>query len=374
MTISSDAKIQKSQPKNENAPHSNHQKTSQAARHTNGKQRKLFSHTTTVIIAFIALISSIYSMVITFRQHQNTSFHSEQLLNQIHALKQQQIDTKAQIDNTIQSISKSDNKLRNQLNTLNKNLQSALQQRLYQTKDWLLLKARYYLELAQINSNWSDNFQTTAALLKEADALLAETHDQRTMVVRQAITKEITELQAIPKLDIAGLLSRLDAAQNVVMNLPLKSTLVQMQDSQPRMTKNKSNSAWKEHVKDSLSLIEKFVVIRRNNEDVLPLPSPAYESVIRETIRLNLQDAQWAVLKNNEGIYQFSLTQAIKNVNGSFAADAPATKTIIQQLQSLQQIHLIQQQPMIEQSLLLLNQFIESKDTLMPIPAAGENS
>ena len=115
-----------------------------------------------------------------------------------------------------------------------------------------------------------------------------------------------------------------------------------------------------------------MVIIRHRDEDINPLPSPAYEAMLREEIRLNLQEAQWAVLQNNEALYQFLLTQAIKQINRSFAPDE--TQALLKQLQTLQQIHLIQPKPILEQSLPLLNQFIETKDKQGPAAAKGDNS
>jgi uroporphyrin-3 C-methyltransferase len=318
-------------------------------------------HIITVVIILIAIACSIYT---NLQLRQVTTQQINSLLSQINTLKQQQNDNETQIDSTMKVVNASQEKLHNKLNALDRSLQSAVQQRLYQTKDWLLLKARYCLELAQINAHWSDNTDTTVALLQQADALLADVRDQRSFLVRQAISKEITELQSMPKIDTAGLLSQLDAAQGVIANLELKPTIIAAEkDPTPKET----SPAWRERLKESVGLLEKLVVVRRHDEDILPLPSPAYESMLREGIRLNLQEAQWAALQNNEAIYQFSLTQALKNINRAFDPNTAVTDTLIKQLQNLQQIHLIQKKPILEQSLPLLNQLIESKNTLLPV-------
>ena len=250
-------------------------------------------------------------------------------------------------------------------------MQSSLQQGSYQSKDWLLLKVRYYLELAQINAQWSDNWQTTSALLQQADTQLATIHDQRLFNVRKTIASEIAELKAMPKPDTAGLLSQLDAAFSSITQLTLKPAVTKEDENNPSDTANKSPSSWQEHMKESVSLLEKLVVVRRHNEDIVPLPSPVYESMLREGIRLNLQEAQWAVLQNNEAVYQLSLTQAIKNIKRSFELTATNTSSLLKQLQALQQTHLVQQKPLLEQSLPLLNQVIESKNSATP---AGDNT
>ncbi len=96
-------------------------------------------------------------------------------------------------------ISQTQTNLQNKIQQMNKDLQAALREHFDQKQDWLLLKARYYLELAQINAHWSDDQQVTIALLQQADALLRTIPDQQLFTVRQAIAQEITQLQVLPK-------------------------------------------------------------------------------------------------------------------------------------------------------------------------------
>lgn len=316
------------------------------------------------ILTFIAIVSSIYALYSNLQTHQNTTQQVNHLVTQINTLKQLQNQTERLVDGNTKAITAAQDALHTKLNTLDKNIHTALQQYKYQTKDWLLLKARYYLELAQINTHWSDNADTTIALLQQADVLLADVHDQRIYKIRQAISKEVLMLKALPKIDIAGLLSQLDAAQDMVGNIELKPSITANQNAS---TKKKEASPWQERLKESMDVLEKLVVIRRHNEAVLPLPSPAYEAMLRENIRLNLQEAQWAVLQNNETIYQFVLMQALKNINRAFEPNMAITDNLIKQLKNLQSIHLNQQKPILEQSLPLLNQFIELKNSEFPM-------
>ncbi len=324
------------------------------------------------IVALILAGCFVVAIAINLALHQGTNQQIKTLHSQIDRLKQQQINSDKQIATTLNLINNSQEKFHDEMSTLEKYLQTTLKQRLYQTKDWLLLKARYCIELAQINAHWSDNTETTIALLQQADTLLVDIHDQRAFPIRQAISKEITSLETMPKLDVAGLLSQLDAAQSVIVNLELKPE-ISPEEQHSATVANHPSTAWQKHLKETVSLLEKLVVVRRHDEDILPLPSPAYEAMLRESIRLNLQEAQWALLQNNESIYQFSLNQALKNISRAFAPNTAGTDALIKQLKSLQKIHLTQQKPPLEQSLPLLNELIESKTTPTP-SVAGETS
>ena len=119
-------------------------------------------------------------------------------------VKQNQIDSQKQIETKTNSMQQSQNALQSKLDNLNKQLQIAMNQRLYQNQDWLLLKARYYLELAQMNTHWSDNYNAAISLLQQADKLLEQLSSPKIFDVRQAIAKEISQLKAIPTVDIAA--------------------------------------------------------------------------------------------------------------------------------------------------------------------------
>jgi uroporphyrin-3 C-methyltransferase len=88
--------------------------------------------------------------------------------------------------------------------------------------------------------------------------------------------------------------------------------------------------------------------------------------MLREEIRLNIQEAQWALLHRNEAVYQWSLSQALQHIHGTFEASASTTTSLIRQLQHLQQMNLALKKPMVGHSLPLLNEWIESKNVPTP--------
>ncbi len=256
-----------------------------------------------------------------------------------------------------------------QLQGLDKSLQSALQQRWYQTNDWLLLKARYYIELATINAHWSNDTPTTAALLQQADQLLAAQHDQRLYPVRQALASEITQLNSVAPLDKAGLLSALNALQNTLEQLPLKNNAMLKKtnttaDSSPPLT------GWRAQLQQTMQQLGKLIVIHHHDNAIQPLMTPAYEAMLLESIRFNLQMAAWAVLQNNQAVYQLSLSQASQQVNLRFDINAANTQALLKQIAQLQQQQITQQKIVPDRSLPLLNDYIAVKSA----GSVGESS
>lgn len=319
-------------------------------------------------LSIVAITLSSYAVYSNYQLRQLTHQQTQTLIAKFNFIKNSHVDKKNDENAAIQAISQSEKKLQSAMRALNRQLQTTLQQPLYQKQDWLLLKARYYLELAQVNAHWSSDQEASIALLQQADALLATASEQEVLTIRQAIAKEITMLQALPKIDMAGLLSQLDAAQDLVSQLPIKRSLLQPLSNKNMSSEDSSQSTWENKFNTSMKVLEKLVVIQHNNRDLTPLLSPFYQAMLRENIRFNLQETQWALLQNNPAVYQLSLTQALKNVKKIFDENTNDTQSLIDQLQALRQQPLTIPPPLINESLPLLNQFIESKDAHLAVP------
>jgi uroporphyrin-III C-methyltransferase len=322
------------------------------------------------LIAIIALLLAGYASVQTWQLHKQQLQQKENINNTLHTFNQQQSNTGSQFDAMDKSLKASELKLQTRINDLNKNLQKALKQRLYQKQDWLLLQARYYLELAQINAHWSKNQETTTALLQEADSVLQEMTLQELLPIRQAIATEMAQIKALPVIDIAGILSQLDAAEAMIAKLPIKKSISDAESGAQQADKT-DGSAWRNRFNESMDLLQKLVVIRHHDNDIKPLLSPLYQATLRENIRLNLQQAQWAVLQNNSAVFSHSLTQALKDIERTFEKNASSTQSLIEQIQALQQIKLTVQAPPVSRSLQLLNQVIDSNNNSGVLPASN---
>jgi len=287
------------------------------------------------LIAILALVVATNSLYLAWFMYQENASYATSIL----LLKQQQIATSNKLHDNIQNIDNLEKKLQTRIKELNDNLHKALKERLYQQQDWILLKARHYLELAQVNQHWSADNKASIALLQQADTLLKDISDQRVFQVRQTI------------------------AQSSVATLPIQSAALNHIPNDAAPGNNASPASWRSKLRDNINMLEKLVVIKHNDEDIKPLLSPLYQAILRESIRMNLQEAQWAILQNNTTVYQHSLQQALNDINRSFDSQASQTQALIKHLQSLQQQTLNSERPSITESLTQLNQIIDSGRT-----------
>lgn len=315
-------------------------------------------------IALGALLIVLYTIQFNKALQNKLLSANEQVTLELQHLKEKQIGILDEANSKTDSIRQTQSELQNKIDTLNKQIQTSIAQEHYQSMDWQLLKARYYLEVAQINTHWSDSNEASITLLEQADTLLNQLNTPKVYAIRQSIAKEIGQLKAIPNIDSAGILSRLDALQSQVNQLRLPLNLNQ-NDELPQSPTTAHLSNWQARVQTSLNSLKKLVVIRRNEEELQPLMSPLLESLLKESIYLNLQEAQWAVLNHNTQVYQLALKQAGFNLRKAFNEQTQNLAAILKQIEELKRIKINQEKPQPGQALILLNHFIDSKGLLI---------
>ena len=310
-------------------------------------------------LAFIALFTAFYTLWLNHDLRSQLQQQRQGIDSQLSQVQQQQTALKENMNDTASRIQSQSAEIKQQLSQFNQQLQQRFKEGQYSKRDWILLKARYYLELAQVHAHWNSEIKTTIGLLQQTDQLLARVNEQGVFEIRQSLSKELNALQKYKTIDYAGLLSKLDAASDMVGQLPLSVTSPLNQEQKNESSQEANH--WRQKLKDSVSVLEKMVVVRRNDQDIKPLLSPLYVAVVRQAIILNLQEAQWAVLQNNDAVYHLTLQQAIDSIESNFDADSPVTARVTQQLKMLNQQQLKQEFPSLQQSLQQLNQLIQQQ-------------
>lgn len=315
-----------------------------------------------LILVILALLAAGYAAYTSWMLRQG-------VLNQEKSIQKELSTITAQHDELTHQINaeaNQSNSFEDQVKQLNQQVQLLLQKQTEQGNDWVLLKARYYLELAQINSYWSDTPDVISALLSQAETLLSNLHDQRVMEVRKLLTEENARVRSMSKVDVMGLLSQLQAAQEASRHLQTAIIPEGLQNSQQVMNgqeevENQTLKTWKGRFEHSLNLLKKLVIVRHVDEEVKPLITPAYTALLRENIGLILQETQFAVIQSNEPLYHFTLKQANEKITQWFDSQDPKTQSLLTQLKDLEKITLSSKKIEIGQALTLLNQIINDK-------------
>lgn len=301
------------------------------------------------LLIFIGFVFLTFLVIYIIKEYKQINYKLEEL-----TLEQKKLSWNSKKNND--NFHQAQEKFRHDIKNLEKDCR-AFPQLSDRNEDWFLLKARHYLELAQINAHWTKDQETTIAMLQEADSLLKNISDNDIFTIRQKLAQEIVQLQSLPKIDVPGILGQLDALEDLSFKLPLMKPLVL---SSPPSKESKPLN-WKEALRENLRSLGHLIVIRRHDTEMEAFLFPYQQKLALESIQFNLAEAQWAVLHRNQKIYQLALIQAIKKIKRSFNKEESSTKTLLEQLGQLQQQTLSLSLPALH-SLLLLTQFINHRD------------
>ncbi|MGF7449209.1 uroporphyrinogen-III C-methyltransferase, partial [Klebsiella michiganensis] len=157
-------------------------------------------------------------------------------------------------------------------------------------KTWLLAQADFLVKLAG-RKLWSDQDVTTAAaLLKSADASLADMNDPSLISARRAITDDIASLSAVSQVDYDGIILKVNQLANQIDNLRLADN---NDDDTPMDSDSdelsSSISEWRVNLQKSWqNFMDSFITVRRRDETAVPLLAPNQDVYLRENIRSRL--------------------------------------------------------------------------------------
>lgn len=293
------------------------------------------------IVLVIALGAGLY-----YHGHQQSlaqAASNEALSEQLVALQKNQQQDKQQIaallaqqDKTQQDAERQQASFGRQLNELQDKVASISGS---DAKTWLLAQADYLVKLAG-RKLWSDQDVTTAAaLLKSADASLADMNDPSLIDVRRALNEDVGSLSAVAQVDFDGIILKLNQLSNQVDNLRLADNDT---DDSPMDSDSSSLSGslaeWRQNLTKSWhNFMDDFITIRRRDTSAEPLLAPNQDVYLRENIRSRLLIAAQAVPRHQDEVYKQSLESVSTWVRAYFDTSDPSTKAFLEELDNLSQ-------------------------------------
>ena len=115
------------------------------------------------------------------------------------------------------------------------------------------------------------------------------------------------------------------------------------------------------------------VVVRRMDEPVKPLLSPDQSAYARLNLQLMLEEAEMAVLRGNQALYERALTKACTTIKDWYDASNPRVKALTETLAELAEKNVDPELPDISQSLDLLKDRLAGRLEASPGQDTGEN-
>jgi len=315
------------------------------------------------LIALCATLLAFGALFMTWQLTQTIQYKSQTFDAALDLLNEQQTAYEARLEDQYLSTQKAQATWQHKLDTLSTSLETTRKEYNNLSDDWRLSKARHLLELAAINAHWGNDKDTTVAMLREADTILAPIHNPKLIAVREGLAHDLTEQLGAPTTDMTALLTQLGAIQARTFHLPVAPIPT---EATPDTRPEKSN-----RMDIFTQFLKNLVVIRYNTETLDPKPTLAYKAMLRATVRLNLQEAAWAILERNDAVYHVALAQAITNIEHTFSSEATSTQALIQQIKQLDTAQLHADSIMPDQALTALNHLLS---TPAPAEQDGEHA
>ncbi len=225
-------------------------------------------------------------------------------------------------------------------------------------ESWLLAEAQYLLRLANQRLIMAGDTVAAQALLGSADKVLRELGDVGLHGVRGAVAADLAAVRAVPAVDVEGIYLRLaalveQAGKLVIFQLPERESQPSAdaaQDWQARLQQG---------YEDALIKLSDYVIIRRRDVPMQALMDPQWEGLVRQNLRMLLEQAQVALLSGNQSLYSESLQRAQHWVGEFFESDEAAARAMSREITQLSDAIVAVTMPDISRSLRALDDAID---------------
>lgn len=222
--------------------------------------------------------------------------------------------------------------------------------------EWLYAEVEYLLRLANQRLQLERDVAGAKSLLRTADERLAQADNPALTPVRRAIQSELGALNSVPSVDRTGLYLQLMAQQEQLAKLPLQQDIEQIAAQGGDTTT--VEGAWKQQVSRLWQELKELVVVRRHDQALEALMTPQQESYLRQNVRLQLEQAQLALLEANPELYQASLEKATTLIEGYYDPESGGVQEVLETLRSLTDRTIRPELPDISGSLQALRDFM----------------
>lgn len=192
---------------------------------------------------------------------------------------------------------------------------------------WLLAEAGHLLRLANQRLVMAGDPVAAQALLNSVDAVLREIDDPSLHAVRGAVAADIASLRAVPRVDVEGIYLRLAA----LIEQADKLVIFQLPEPAARTTPEAAKD-WRDRLQQgyeaALAKLADYIIIRRRDVPMQALMDPQWEGLVRQNMRMLLEQAQVALLSGNQVLYDASLERAQHWVAQFLQSDEVAARAI----------------------------------------------
>lgn len=182
--------------------------------------------------------------------------------------------------------------------------------------DWLLAEAAYLVRLANQRLQVERSVDNPLAILETVDNIFVQINDPELLAVRNALAVDIAALRMTEKVDREGIYLELQTISSALETLAILESHADPEALQAAQAAQAVGSA-KQAPSSLAETLERFtekfgnlIVLQKRQQPIEPLLSRAEQTMVRQNLYLLLEQAQSALLREEQGIYSNSLNKA----------------------------------------------------------------
>ncbi len=231
------------------------------------------------------------------------------------------------------------------------------------SQQWRLLEAEYLIGMASQKLLLEKDISTAMALLEQADSALLASTSNNVFAARQAIAAELTSLRNTEALDREGIYLRLD---NLLAQMEAIDLLNSMRESFESRRAGESQAVAIETDADglfnsSLEFLGSIFVWRKWEEAPDAMLASGQEVLIKQNLRLMLEQAQLALLMRDGTLYRQSLAKGSSWFQRYAITDSVAGQSLLSEIEQLSSIDIDPPLPALNQSLTAISRLTASE-------------
>ncbi|HAZ80177.1 MAG TPA: hypothetical protein DCX08_09605 [Porticoccaceae bacterium] len=232
--------------------------------------------------------------------------------------------------------------------------------------EWYLSEAIYLARLARQRLQTERSTKNPLVLLQEVDAILNDLSNMDVLAVRAVVATDITALRLSGDIDLEGLILEINALMENIDQLTLidfsQTTILENIPSNPQsmqinVVPKELPERWSDLTEQFLATLSRLVRVKQRVAPIEPVLTVKEEVIVRNNLRLLLQQAANAVLREQQGIFDVSLENAQQWLGQYFQMNS-VTTSVQERLASLRKTDVIQQLPNIDASVNALETFM----------------
>jgi len=220
---------------------------------------------------------------------------------------------------------------------------------------WRRAEAEFNIRLASQRLEFASDVSGALELLSQADGLLKSDTAADVSAVRSAIAFDRTQLKAIEKFDMVGLMGRLSALDRQIQTLDLTSLDPSVSVGSEALSNNDTNGASAE-ITISLNLWEQALDTLSSYFVITDLASPAHKPTSSDwsrlavlSVKLNIEQARVALLLRDSSSFTDALARAAAILTELPSSNLdPVAAAVIEELADLSSVSLRLEMPVLE--------------------------